>query len=113
MTPQTRHTAWWWSATRASHTTVPPSVATRRMSAELLEQLERRVDGRQRDAGHLRAHVAVDDLGGDVAVELAQGAGDRDPLRRDAQAAGAQGVAQSGVGGLLARCERSTNLSQS
>jgi hypothetical protein len=36
-----------------------------------------------------------------VALELAQGSRDGDPLRRHTQAAGAEGVAQSGVGGLL------------
>ena len=75
---------------------------------KLLEQLQRGVDGRQRDAGHLRADVAEDRLGGHVAVELAQRAGEREPLRRDTQPARAQRVGQSCVDGL----NHDTNVAQ-
>ena len=57
---------------------------------ELLEQLQRRVDRRQRDAGHPAGDLGEQELGGDVAVQLLQGPGDREPLRRDPLALVAQ-----------------------
>jgi hypothetical protein len=47
---------------------------------EVLEQLERRVDGRQRHARQPVRDRAEDLLGGDVRVELVQHAVDHEPL---------------------------------
>jgi hypothetical protein len=67
---------------------------------ELLEQLERRVHGRQRHARQRPADLGEHALRGRVAVELAQRAGDRQPLRRHALPALAQGGRESGVHGV-------------
>ena len=58
--------------------------------AERLEQIERGVHRRQRDAGHAGADLGVHVLGGDVPVEIGEDARDREPLRRGALPALAQ-----------------------
>jgi hypothetical protein len=55
--------------------------------AQLLEQLQRGVDGRERSVRELRLYVGEHLLGGRVASEIGERAVDEDPLRRDAQAA--------------------------
>jgi hypothetical protein len=65
---------------------------------ELLEQLERRVDGRQRDARQQRRHGVARLLGRDVTVALPQDAVDHQPRRGHAQPPRAQGRNDLSVG---------------
>ena len=62
---------------------------------ELLEELERRVDRRQRQPGQPLAGGARELLGGGVAAEPAERLEQHDALARDAQAARAQRVGQA------------------
>src|SRR3954454_15776788 len=67
--------------------------------AEALEELERGVDGRQRQAGQLRGRGARDLLGVGMAPELLEDAIEHDALARDAVAAGAQRGGETLFGG--------------
>ena len=66
--------------------------------AEVLEQLERRVDGRQRGAGQGVRDACENLLGREVPFVLAQEAVDEQPLRRHALAAVAKELAEGLIG---------------
>lgn len=65
--------------------------------AEVLEQLERGVDGGQGNAGQRPAHRVVHVLGAEMAILRAQEAVDDQPLRRDPLTALAQCVGEFGI----------------
>jgi hypothetical protein len=66
--------------------------------AELLEQVERRVDRGQRQVRQARFGGPQDLLGGDVPIELDEDPVQQEPLRRDALAALAEALDQLGFG---------------
>ena len=78
--PQLRQIMWWWASARVSQSRVPPPPFTRRTIAQLLEELERCVDGGEGDAGQALARLGEQLLGAQVPVVVAKQAMHDDPL---------------------------------